>query len=218
MQRFDCTEQGEVKEYAGCKIEHNKSEGSIKFTQPIIIQSFEDQFETNEEKRRVTPAEPGTVLVPTNEGEGVGPKLHKYYRSGVGKLLHMMRWSRPEIYNSVRDLPKQCKSPNAHVKAMHRIMNYCKSTPERGWFLKPSRKWDGKDKSFKFRINAKSDAAYSKCPVTKRSVTGYVVKLEGAPIAVKGAMQRIVALSVTEAESIAAVACAQEMLYAMYVL
>ena len=50
MQRFDCTEQGEVKEYVGCKIEHDKK-GSIRFTQPVMIQSFEKEFDTNEEKK-----------------------------------------------------------------------------------------------------------------------------------------------------------------------
>eukprot|EP00957_Ditylum_brightwellii_P007108 539425-Ditylum_brightwellii.AAC.1 len=72
--------------------------------------------------------------------------------------------------------------------------------PVRGWKLKPECKWDGKDKSFQFRITGMSDSDYAKCPVTRRSVSGYSTFLEGAPITVKSAMQRIVALSVTKAE------------------
>ena len=112
----------------------------------------------------------------------VGKKRLTYFRSGIGKLLHMMIWSRPEIYNSGRDPSrhmKGCAIP--HVKAMHRVMRYCVRYSKRGWTLKPKRKWDGKDKSFYFRINGKSDSDYANCTTTRRSVTGYSVFFEGAP-------------------------------------
>ena len=96
-------------------------------------------------------------------------------------------------------------------------MKYCVSTPNRGWKLKPNRTWDGK-KGFLFRIRGKSDSDYATCPTTRKSVSGYGVFLEGAPITVKRLMQRIIALSVTEAETISGVACVQEMLYAMKIL
>jgi hypothetical protein len=96
---------------------------------------------------------------------------------------------------------------------MHRAMEYCVDTPNRGWLLCPTRKWDGKDKSFKFRVKGQSDSDYAKYPVTRRSVSGYSTFLEEAPVTVKSAMQKIVALSVTEAETVAAMQCAQDMLY-----
>ena len=49
--------------------------------------------------------------------------------------------------------------------------------------------------------------------VSRRSVSGYSRFLEGAPVTVKSAMQKVVALSVTEAETIAGVQCAQDMMY-----
>ena len=57
--------------------------------------------------------------------------------------------------------------------AMHRVMGYCKATPNRGWNLKPESKWEGKYKSFKFRIHGLADSDYAKCPITRRSVSGY---------------------------------------------
>ena len=80
-------------------------------------------------------------------------------------------------------------------------------TLERGWFLKPSRKWDGKDRAFEFRIRGRSDFNYGTDPETRRSVSGVVVYLEDAPAVVKSNMQRIVTLSSTEAELIALVQC-----------
>ena len=110
------------------------------------------------------------------------------------------------------------KSNCDHVKAMLRTMKYCVDHPERGWVLKPLRSWDGQDKNFLFQVTGKSDSNYATCNETRKSVTGFIVFLEGAVIAVKSGMQKIVALSVTEAEMIALVQCVQEMIYTMKVL
>ena len=167
----------------------------------------------------MTPAEAGTTLVHGMEGSKVGGKRHTYYQSRVGKLLHMSRWSRPEVQNAVRELSRHGSMPTeAHIKAMHQNMDYCQVTPNRGWLLKPEQKWDGRDRSFKFRISSMADSDYAKCVKTRRSVSVYSTLLEGAPVSVKSTMQRVVALSVTEAETIAGVQCAQDMLYVKRVL
>ena len=168
---------------------------------------------------KVTPADQGTILAKAEEDQVVSKHEHTHYRAGVGKLLHMTRWSRPETKTAERELSRHNSAPNeAHIKAMKRCMRYCVGTPKRGWFLKPNRQWNGKDKSFKFRISGESDSDYAKCPVSRRSVSGYGTFLEGAPVTVKSAMQRMVALSVTEAETIAAVSCAQDMLHVMRII
>ena len=104
------------------------------------------------------------------------------------------------------------------MKAVHRIMKYCVDTKKRGWILNPSRTWDGKDRNFEFRIRGKADSNFATCKETRRSVTGYIVWLEDAIIAVKSGMQKIVAISVTEAEVIALVQCVQELMYMLKVL
>ena len=85
--RFDCDEVGEVREYVGCKVEQNKNDGSIKFTQPVLLQSYKDEFELSD-KKPLTPAEAGNVLMKADKKDAVGKKQHTYFRSGVGKLLH----------------------------------------------------------------------------------------------------------------------------------
>ena len=112
----------------GAKIERN--ENSIRFTQPVLVQSFTDEFEVSG-KKKMTPAEAGQVLVKNTDPKNVVSKERRhYYRSGVGKLLHLTRWSRPEIQNSVRKVARQGSSPVlVHIKALHRIMDYCLGTP-----------------------------------------------------------------------------------------
>jgi hypothetical protein len=215
---FDCDDVGELKEYVGCKLDRNWEKRELKITQPVLLQSFSDEFELPTQKYS-TPAEAGKVLMKAKEGAGQSPEKQTKYRSGIGKLLHMMRWSRPEIWNAVRDGSRHMSNNNKdHNKSMGKVMKYCVDTPKRGWFLKPSRVWDGVDKTFEFILRAKADSNFATCTETRRSITGLVIWLEDAVIAVKSGMQRIVALSVTEAEVIAMVQAIQELLFAKKLL
>ena len=123
-------------------------------------------------------------------------------------------WSRPDIGNAVREASRRGvqASTKKHRAYLNRIVNYVIQTPNRGWFLKPTRKWNPKDKIFKFRLRGRSDSNYGTDVETRRSVSGYVVYFEDAPVVVKSVMQKIVTLSSTEAELIAMVQCIQELM------
>jgi hypothetical protein len=202
-------------EYVGCKIDCNWQDRSLRLTQPVMIQSFNDKFDLPVSRPPNTPATPGDHLVKGNDGTNINAELQFKYRSGVGKLLHMMRWSRPEILNAARDLSKYMSGATlAHMKALIRVMHYCHDTPEQGLLLKPKRKWNG-DPSFEFIITGYSDSDYAKDTDTRRSVSDTAVMLEGSPVSMQSNTQKSVTLSVTEAEQAAAVSCAQDMLFVM---
>eukprot|EP00957_Ditylum_brightwellii_P007401 560521-Ditylum_brightwellii.AAC.1 len=81
--------------YVGCKVDRNKRDRYIKLTQPVMKQSFEDDFDLKEGGHQPkTPAETGLVL--NKKDDVVSKKEHKQYQTGVGKLLHMMQYSKPE--------------------------------------------------------------------------------------------------------------------------
>jgi hypothetical protein len=70
-----------------------------------------------------TPGIPGQTLLPTKEGDGVDSDEQSKYRTGVWKLLYLVKWSRPDIANSVRELSRHMKSATpADYKAMERAM------------------------------------------------------------------------------------------------
>jgi hypothetical protein len=92
MTGFDCDEVGELKEYVGCKIDFNKEEGWMKLTQPVLMQSYEDEFDTHDnDSPPRTPATPGEVLQKGDPKDEARDIEQSKYRSGVGKVLHMMR-------------------------------------------------------------------------------------------------------------------------------
>jgi hypothetical protein len=188
---FTLDEQGELQEYVGCKIERDKQARWIKITQPVMIQSFSDEFDLPIETA-VIPAKHGEVLskddgVPLNKG------LVKTYRSGIGKMLHMMKWSRNDILIRVRELSRFLSDPrDIHLNRMHKVMTYVRSTASLGNFIKPDSTWRNTDKSFTFVITCRSDSEYASEPETRRSVSGGTEYLCGAVIFAFSRMQRCV--------------------------
>jgi hypothetical protein len=58
---FTLDEQGELQEYVGCKIECDKRQRWMELTQPVMIQSFSDDFDLPNQKA-VIPAKQGEVM------------------------------------------------------------------------------------------------------------------------------------------------------------
>ena len=54
-----------------------------------------------------TPAIPGDIIIKTtNQDEIVDKSTHRMFRSGVGMLLYLIKFSRPDIANAVREITK----------------------------------------------------------------------------------------------------------------
>jgi hypothetical protein len=187
-------------------------------TQPVLLQSLADEFKFEHDLKVKNPAVPSTVLQPTENKLSLEDLFT--YRSGTGKLLHLMKWSRPEFANSVRELSRYMTGAGMlHMKAMYHVFNYCLNTSTRGKVLKPCCTFLSKDiEEFEFEIYGYSYSDYAKDPVKCRSVSGYSSFLEGCVVNTKSWMQPITALSVTEAELIAATECAQDLVFIKNVL
>jgi hypothetical protein len=79
-----------MNEYVSCKLERNKEERWIKFTQPVLLQSYTDEFNLPQDHAPTTPAENGQILVPCKKEDGMSEQEQGKDCTGVGKLLHMM--------------------------------------------------------------------------------------------------------------------------------
>ena len=93
-QFFECEDIGELKEYVGCKIERDKERKSLKISQPVIIQSFEDEFGVKPDLKLETPASHGDIFVPGELSDQMSAEKQKVYCLGMGKLLlYLSKWS-----------------------------------------------------------------------------------------------------------------------------
>ncbi|VEU33926.1 unnamed protein product [Pseudo-nitzschia multistriata] len=221
---WDCKDLGELKEYVGCRVERTKD--WIRLTQPVKVQRFIDEFNckgNNGPSQRApsTPAEPGSVLEFNKESEpAINNKRQTKYRSGVGILLHMMRWSRPDVLNAVRELSSYMTTASkACYKALNRVMNFIVATKEKGYMFKPASPgtWDGRKNTRVFEIKGQCDSEYAKHS-SRRSVNAGITYLEGAIVKQFSKMMPIVALSTTEAELYSAVLTAQDMMFVYHIV
>ena len=74
MKLFDCDDIEEFNEYVGCKIDVDRKKWSLKFAQPVLMQSFDDEFELPT-TRYDSPGEPGKILSKVEEGQELSPSI-----------------------------------------------------------------------------------------------------------------------------------------------
>ena len=82
---------------------------------------------------------PGQGLVrPKPDEETLNKEEQTLFRSGTGMLLYLLKHSRPDIANAVRQLSTALDKPNeAAFKEMKRVMKYVISTKHLALKLKP---------------------------------------------------------------------------------
>ncbi len=111
----------------------------------MLLQSYRDEFDIGNLKKFNTLAARGTVLKkPDKDKESLTSAKQTQYRSGVGKVMHVMQYSWPDTYNAVCDLARHMtRATQVHYDTMLRMMKYVYDTSERGLVLNPTPKWDG---------------------------------------------------------------------------
>ena len=124
----------------------------------------------------MTPAEPNTVWKRPEFGKILANKDQSNYQSGTGEMMHMMRWSRPDMYDVTCNCARHMMlTIRTHYNAMVFIMNYCVTSPERGLVFKQHSEWDGISTDYKFEVTVKTDSDYVQCLDMRRSIMGSVV-------------------------------------------
>jgi len=157
-----------------------------------------------------TPAGPKTVIMRPQEGDPlISDEDQSRYHSGVGMLLYLVKHSRPDIANAVRELSKVGDgATEGHWKALKRTIKYVIDTAHHGLKIKP------KQSNELFNLEGISDSEYAGNKDTRISVYGYILYFCGAPISWKSKSGKSVTLSSTEAEYFAMSEIAKEAIYA----
>jgi hypothetical protein len=128
-------------------------------------------------------------------------------------LLYLIKHSRPDIANAVRELSKVADGATmANFKALLRCIKYVIDTKTKALKMNPTLNKDG------FYLEGISDSEYAGDANTRISVYGYFLYFCGAPIAWKSKSGKSVTLSSTEAEYYATSEVAKEVLFAKQIL
>ena len=114
---FICKCKGALKEYMGNKIDFSWNShrlGTIKFTQPVLIQKLEEEFKLPKGEPPRMPAVTGQVLVWWGVGiKPLNPKEMTKYWSGTVLCMYKMQWLRPDIYDAFQNCARHVSAPYA---------------------------------------------------------------------------------------------------------
>ena len=214
---FVTKEEGEMTEYVGCEVVRKNRDELITKQSHLIgrIRNHFDKFTSALKKREIPLTTGFTVQRSDEKGELITAESQHLYRAGIGMLLYLVKFSRPDIPNTVRELSKaNTGAADAQFKAMLRVINYTLDTENVGLSYKIKRK--ELDSVWKKRAFCDSDFAGDK--ETSISVTGYCIYLMGCLIAWKSRAQKHVTLSSSEVEFVAVSDVCTEILFIKMIL
>ena len=208
---------GLLSEYVGCTVVRDQNKKKIWMWQPDLITKLEKVFHDKINTLQVykTPAAPGEIIMrPQDESEKVDAATHSLFRSGVGMLLYLVKFSRPEISNAVRELAKVNDGPTkAHMKSLYQLIKYVVDTRHHGLVMEPT---DTNNNTWEMRAFCDSDYAGDKAG--RKSISGFVIYIQGCLISWKSRSQKSVTLSSTEAEYVAISEMCAEIMFLKQVL
>ena len=112
---------GSLEDYLSCEItmDHKRNIGWIH--QPHLLKKLDEKFGKLVKGLQTyrTPGTPGQTLI-RKVGATISQEQQSIYRSGVGMLLYLVKHTRPDIANAVRELSKclDNTSPNAYKELL----------------------------------------------------------------------------------------------------
>jgi hypothetical protein len=197
---FKLTYEGDVGAYLGIDIKRHP-DGALELIQPGLINKIITA--AGLEDNSTTHDTPVTSLL--HEDSSGPEREHTWnYRAIVGMLNNLASSTRPDIAFAVHQCARFCVNPKrSHELAIRRIVRYLKSTPNNGYFLRPT--------ITKPTLDCYVDADFAGLwtpstahdPTSIKSRTGYIITFASCPLLWSSKLQSEVALSTTEAEYIA---------------
>jgi Reverse transcriptase (RNA-dependent DNA polymerase) len=181
--------------------------GDIILSQPKHIQTLLDEHGLTTAHPHKVPADVSTKLTSEMSPPSNQPLTSTdatRYRALVGSLNYVSTLTRPDIAYATNRCASFVANPGTgHITAAKRIAKYLKGTQHLGLRYR-------KDNNLEVEVFVDADWASNE---GRNSITGYIVTVGGTPVAWASRKQKVIALSSTEAEYIAASAAVTEVLF-----
>ena len=196
--KFKMKDLGELNMILKLNIKRDRSKKLIMISQEHYVLELLEKYELLDAKPASTPQDPNETLMPeTSMTEEEMLKQPFNYRGLVGSLQYLVRGSRPDIANAVRELGRFMSRYNvSHYNAAKRVARYLKFTSAYGLVFDGTRQ-SGLD----FEVYA--DASFARKEEGRRSITGYCSILAGAAVSFRSCKQDHITLSTCESELVA---------------
>lgn len=202
-QNFEIRDLGRVKHYLGLEVIQDKN-GVYSINQEKYIKEIVAEFGLCDAKGSKIPMEPNYQKTVEEGSELIS---NEKYQKLLGSLLFISINTRPDISASVCILAQKTNHPTQRDwNELKRILRYLKETSHLKLSLSSN---DTKDS----KLSCYVDASYAEDRTDRKSMTGYIFKLNGGTISWCSKKQQCVTLSSTEAELVAMAEACKEAIW-----
>ena len=226
VQRFNTKDMGPSTWILGMRITRNRKARTITLDQELYVTKALERYGMQECKPVSTPevvassSSSGSVAGDDEKKLTAPAELH-LYQEMVGTLMYAAVSCRLDIAHAVHALASDMQAPTgASMLAAKRVLRYLAGTKEIGLVFGSlasgrAEASDTRGHGSKTHVDvcAYADADWANNKKDRKSITGWVAKLNGDPISWASKKQRVVALSTCEAELYAEAAAIQEVLW-----
>ena len=217
QQRFNIKKLSTATWMLGMRIQRDRKARTITLDQELYVTSALERYGLQQCRTVSTPEAVGAA-------HDANPSLdlpadRQRYMEIIGTLIYASISTRPDITHAVHYLASHMQVPTQrHMQAAERVLRYLSGTKEvglvfgsrNGSIVGDSR---GRRAQVQVDVCAFADADWANDKGDRRSVSGWVAKLNGDPVSWSSKKQRVVALSTCEAELYAESAAIQEVLW-----
>jgi hypothetical protein len=213
-QAFKMTDMGPCEYYLGVHIQRDRVKRTIKISQSSYIKRLLAAFDLDlPGKSNATPIEKSLDASPSNWNAPT--ELLERYQSVVGHMIYSMTQTRLDLAQAASSLSQFCANPSEfHWKAAKRSLRYLRGRVDLGITIggPPAPSPSGQVYEAPL-LDGYVDSDFAGDVSTRKSTTGYVFRVLGTPVSWCSQRQRIVTLSSTEAEYVAATEAAKEAIW-----
>ncbi|KAL5859349.1 hypothetical protein ACOSQ4_000645 [Xanthoceras sorbifolium] len=205
--QFAMKDLGAAKQILGMRIKRDTKSGTLLLSQAEYIKKVLSRFNMQDAKPVSTPLGVHFRLSKEQSPKTEEERTHMAkvpYASAIGSLMYAMVCTRPDIAQAVGVVSRYMNNPGKiHWEAVKWILRYLRGTTNKTLCFK------GGDTT----LTGYVDADLAGNVDIRKSTTGYVYTLGGTAVSWVSQLQKIVALSTTEAEYVAVTEASKEMVW-----
>jgi hypothetical protein len=201
----------------GMRITRNRKARTIMLDQELYVTKALEKFGLQQCRVVNSPEIVGAAN--DARSELTQPVERQRYLEITGTLMYAAISTRPDIAHAVHYLASAMQAPlQHHMQAAERVLRYLAGTKDIGLVF-GSRNGDtvgdsrGRKAQVQVDVCAFSDADWANDKGDRKSISGWVAKLNGDPVSWSSKKQRVVSISTCEAELYAEAAAIQEVLW-----
>ena len=205
LARFKGSDEGALRRYLGIDISRDAKQ--LHLSQQAYALETLERFGMLDCNPCAAPLEAGYTISKTDCPEIPDPKRRLRFQEITGSLQFLVQWTRPDLSFSTNELAKVNSNPSEeHLQMAYRVLKYLKGTAHLG--LTYTRDLENPN-----QLIGWADADFAACTDTRRSISAYVLMLNGAAVSWKSRQQKSVATSTSQAEFVSASWAADEILW-----